>query len=316
MRVALFGGTGFVGSYLVDALVEHGHEPALLVRPGSAGRVADGAALSIVDGSIDDERALRAVLDGADAAIYNIGLLREFPARGITFRELHFEAARRTMDLAAQAGVRRFVLMSANGVRAQGTEYQCTKYLAEEYLKTTALEWTIFRPSVIFGDPRGRMEFATRLYREVVRSPLPAPLFYQGLLPTGAGGFQLSPVHVQDVARVFVCSLDDPGMAGRIVPLGGPEALSWKEILQRIAGATGHSLLALPVPAWGVRPLAAMLERFAFFPLTRDQLTMLLEGNTCESGAVFAACGGEARRFDRDGLRYLSAADPVPGPAS
>ena len=306
MRVALFGGTGFVGSYLVDALIEHGHHPALLVRPGSEARVEQGAALSIVSGDIADERALSGVLEGADAAIYNIGLLREFPARGIGFRELHFEAARRVMDLAGSAGVRRFILMSANGASAQGTAYQRTKYLAEEYLKTTGLNWTIMRPSVIFGDPRGRMEFATRLYREVVRSPLPAPLFFEGLLPGGAGGFQLSPVHVQDVARVFARCLDDPAAVGRIHALGGPESLTWKEILRRIAAATHRSLVALPVPAWGIRSMAFLLDRFAVFPVTRDQLTMLLAGNTCESRALFGNYGIEPRHFDRDTLQYLT----------
>lgn len=136
-----------------------------------------------------DERAISEVLDGADAAIYNIGLLREFPARGVRLRELHFEAARRVMGSAVRSGVKRFVLMSANGVNAQGTTYQRTKYMAEEYLKTTGLDWMIFRPSVIFGDPRGRTEFATRLYREILCSPLPAPVWGVRSEQFGLSGF-------------------------------------------------------------------------------------------------------------------------------
>jgi nucleoside-diphosphate-sugar epimerase len=77
----------------------------------------------------------------------------------------------------------------ANGVKADGTGYQRTKYMAEQYLKTTSLQWTVFRPSVLFGDPRDRMEFATQLHRDIVRSPLPAPLFYDGLVPVKAGMF-------------------------------------------------------------------------------------------------------------------------------
>jgi NADH dehydrogenase len=316
MRVALFGGTGFVGSYLVDALVDHGYLPRLLVRPGSEGRVTRGHAVTLVPGHVADASAVARVLDGADAAIYNIGLLREFPQRGISFRKLHFEAARRVMNQAERLGVKRFLLMSANGVTAEGTGYQRTKYMAEQYLKTTDLEWTIFRPSVIFGDPRGRMEFATRLYRDIVSSPLPAPLFFTGLLPDGAGSFSLSPVHAADVAEVFVRSLTDSDMRRRTEALGGPESLSWKDILGRIAAATEKPLLTLPVPVWGVRSAAALLDRFAFFPVTREQLDMLVAGNTCDSRRVFERYGLEARCFDQCGLAYLASGAAVTAIAS
>jgi NADH dehydrogenase len=316
MRVALFGGTGFVGSYLVDALVDHGYRPRLLVRPGSEGRVTRGHAVTLVPGDVADEATVARVLQGADAAIYNIGLLREFPERGISFRKLHFEAARRVMNQAERLGVRRFLLMSANGVTAEGAGYQRTKYMAEQYLKTTDLEWTIFRPSVIFGNPRGRTEFATRLYRDIVSSPLPAPLFFTGLLPHGAGSFSLSPVHVADVAEVFVRSLTDGDMPGRIELLGGPESLSWKDILGRIAAATAKPLLTLPVPVWGIRSAAALLDRFAFFPVTREQLDMLVAGNTCDSRRLFTRYGLEARCFDQRSLGYLASGAGVTAIAS
>ena len=93
--------------------------------------------------------------------------------------------------------------MSANGVKADGTPYQVTKYEAEEYLKASGLDWTIFRPSVIFGDPGERMEFATQLASDIIRPPLPAPLFFDGVSPLNAGQFRLSPVHVEDVAQAF-----------------------------------------------------------------------------------------------------------------
>jgi NADH dehydrogenase len=306
MKVAVFGGTGFVGNYLVEALLRERHEPVLLVRHGSERRCPDGEAVNLVWGDIGDRRSVARTLEGCDAAIYNIGLLREFPQRGITFRAMHFEGARRAMRLAEHAGVGRFVLMSANGVNAEGTAYQRTKYMAEEYLKTTGLDWTVFRPSVIFGPPRGRMEFATRLQQDVVRSPMPAPLFFDGLLPVGAGCFRLSPVHVEDLARVFARSLDDRDAIGRVSAVGGPEAVMWKELLRRIAEATGNSLTAVPVPAWGVRPVASMLDRFEFFPVTRDQLDMLMSGNTCDSRDLFEAYDIEPRRFDGDSLGYLA----------
>ncbi len=162
-RIGLFGGTGFVGSYLVDALLANDFHPVLLVREGSKQRIEQRDRCTIVIGDIGDDSAVRRVVEDCDALIYNIGILREFPDRGITYEKLHVEGARRTMDAATVTGVRRFLLMSANGVKADGTGYQRTKFRAERYLQDLDLDWTIFRPSVLFGDPRGRMEFATQL---------------------------------------------------------------------------------------------------------------------------------------------------------
>jgi uncharacterized protein YbjT (DUF2867 family) len=309
MKVTVLGGTGFVGSYLIDELLERGHHPVLLVRPASLHKVNQSGRCTQIYGDIGDPQAVRSAIEGADAVIYNIGILREFPARGATYAALHFEGAKRAIDTAEAAGVRRFLLMSANGVRGDGTGYQRSKYLAEQYLATSGLDWTVFRPSVLFGDPRGRMEFASQLYREVVRSPLPAPLFYEGLLPLSAGTFRMSPVHVKDVAAVFVKALDMPGTVGQILTLGGPESLTWKAIVQTIAHAAGTTKLALPAPVLLLKGLAAVLDRYAFFPVTRDQLTMLMEGNTCDAEETFRMFGMVATPFDAASLSYLRTAD-------
>jgi uncharacterized protein YbjT (DUF2867 family) len=305
MKVTVFGGTGFVGSYLIDALLERGHHPVLLVRAASEHKVNQPDKYTLVTGDIANPAAVRSAIDGADAVIYNIGILREFPAQDVTYEALHFEGARRAMDAAEQAGVRRFLLMSANGVKADGTGYQRSKYMAEQYLAITELDWTIFRPSVLFGDPRGRMEFATQLYRDIVRSSLPAPLFFDGMLPLHAGMFRLSPVHVKDVASAFVKALDMPETAGRIIALGGPDALTWKDILQTIARATGTSKWTVPTPVLLLKGLAATLDQYAFFPITRDQLTMLMEGNTCDAQDLLRTFGLAPTPFDATSLSYL-----------
>ena len=305
MKVTVFGGTGYVGSYLIDELLDKGHHPVLLVRPGSHHKVRHRERCTLVDGDIASPDTIRTALAGTDAVIYNIGILREFPSSGVTYDALHFEGARRAMDVTEEVGVRRFLLMSANGVKADGTGYQRTKYMAEQHLKTTALDWTVFRPSVLFGEPRGRMEFATQLYRDIVRSPLPAPLFYEGLLPLNAGEFRMSPVYVKDVAAVFVQALDMPETAGQIFPLCGPASLSWKEILTTIAAASGTTKRMLPAPVLLLKTLALALDQFAFFPITRDQLTMLMEGNTCDGDNAFQSFGLKPASFDTTMLSYL-----------
>jgi len=306
MKVALFGGTGFVGCYLVDALLAHGHQPVVLVRPGSEGKVERGDACELVAGTIAEPEAVRHTVAGADAAIYAIGILKEVPRRGITFAALHFEGARRAMEAATAAGVKRFLLMSANGVKADGTTYQRTKLQAEQALQASGLAWTIFRPSVIFGEPRGRMEFVTQLYHQIVARPIPAPLFYTGLWPSGAGATLLSPIHVHDVAELFVRSLARPDAVGQILPLGGARALSWKEILQTIGRATHRRVVGLPTPAAAVWAVARLLDLLDLLPVTADQITMLMEGNTCDATALLATYGIEPIPFDAPHLAYLT----------
>lgn len=304
MNVAIFGGTGYVGGYLVDALHRAGHAVSVLVRRGSEGKLRAVAECRVTAGDLADEGAIRATLDGCDAVIYNVGLLREFPSQGVTFEEAHVAGVRRVADAARQAGVRRFILMSANGVRAGGTPYQDTKFRAERLVETGGFDFTIFRPSVIFGDPRGTMEIATQLYADLVKPPVPAAGFHTGWCPA-RGPVLMSPVHVEDVADAFVRALDDPTTHGKTIVLGGPEELSWTEMLQRVAASAGRRKLILPMPIGLMKLGAAALDWLPFFPVTRDQLTMLEEGNTAPPGALEALIGRPARAFSADNLEYL-----------
>ena len=305
MKVALLGGTGFVGSYLVEQLTAEQHSPVLLVRPGSEDKVVDRIHCNTIAGTVAEEEAVRKVVKGCDAVVYNIGILREFPSRGITFEALQFEGVRCAIQIAIESGVKRFLLMSANGVKQDGTPYQRTKHRAEQLLAESPLVWTIFRPSVVFGDPRGKNEIATELRDQLINSPFPAPLFYDGLLPMSAGRFAMAPVHVQDVTGMMVQSLTMPETVGQRYTLCGPETIEWREIIRRIAQAVGRSKMTVPVPLLFLKPLAALLERFESFPLTRDQLTMLLEGNAGDSTNVFKAFEVQPAHFDENSLAYL-----------
>lgn len=306
MKVALIGGTGFVGVHLVDRLIREGHTPRLLVRPGSDARV-EQPECERVSGSVDDPLALDACLAGAEAVIYLIGILREFPERGIAFDALQRQGVEDTIAAARRQGVERFLLMSANGIHPDGTSYQRTKYQAELALKASGLRWTIFRPSVIFGEPRGRMEFCSQLKRDIVDSPLPAPLFYSGWLPHNAGAFELAPVSVHDVAAAFALALREPRTESQTYTLCGPDRVSWKEIIVTIAAACGRTKWMLPAPAMAIQSAAGLLERFAWFPITRDQVAMLMEGNVCLENDAFARLGLTPQRFGIDTLSYLQA---------
>jgi len=138
---------------------------------------------------------------------------------------------------------------------------------------------------------------------------LPAPLFYRGLWPWDAGRFQLAPVWIGDVAAAFARAMTDPETIGQTYELCGPCPVTWQEILATIAAAVGKNKPMLPAPLLFLKPIAAVFERFAWFPITRDQLDMLLDGNVCAEDG-FARLGIVPRRFDREALAYLNAPTP------
>ncbi len=295
MKIAIIGGTGFVGAYLVDAFLAAGHAVRTLLRPGSESKL-HRASVQTVAGDLASPEALRKTLEGCDAVVYNVGLLREFPRRGVTFEQTQYQGVVDTIAAAKDAGVSRLLLMSAIGVKDPGTKYQSTKRRAELYALASGLDVTVLRPSVIFGDPRGTMEFATQLHRDMVHPPIPAADF---------AGVRMSPVHVNDVADAFVAALNDPNAIGSTYELAGPEILSWKEMIGRIAAAAGKKKMFLPMPLWVMRIGATLFDWLPFYPVTRDQLTMLEEGNTASSEPLESLIGRGARRFSPENLVYL-----------
>lgn len=306
MRVAIIGGTGFVGSYLLDALIAAGHEPSVLVRPGSEQKLRQVEHCRTISGDLTSTSAIDAALEECSAIIYSVGILREFPNRGITFEDLQYNAVVRVAESAKSQGISRFLLMSANGVKVPGTRYQETKFRAEEYVKAAGLEATIIRPSVIFGDPRGTMEIATQLCRDMIAPPFPALGFFTGWSPA-RGKILMSPVHVEDVALAFIRALEDTAAIGGTYELGGPEELDWSEMLRRIGHAVGRHKWVLPMPLGLMKLAATLLDWLPFFPLTGDQLKMLSEGNTADPAALKLLIGRPPSAFEPQNLVYLSA---------
>lgn len=305
MRVAIIGGTGFVGGYLTAALLAAGHEPSLLVRAGSESKIDSGRRVRTTSGDLSSAAALQTTMEGCDAVIYNVGILREFPSRGITFEEAQYQGLVRTVEAATATGVKRLLLMSANGVKAPGTAYQETKRRAEEYAFESGLDVTVIRPSVIFGDPQGKMEFATQLFKDMVKPPVPAVGFFAGM-NAKKGAIVMSPVHIEDVASAFVAALESDATIGKTYSLGGPEILTWDEMIRRIAKATGRRKWILPMPTYVMRIGATLFDWLPFFPVTRGQLTMLEEGNTADPEVLKQLIGRETRRFDVEALGYLN----------
>jgi len=317
MKVALIGGTGYVGSYIIDELIDHDHVPRLLVRDGSEHKVTQPEKCEIINGNIEDDEAIGQTLDDCDAVIYLIALIREFPSRGLTNEKLQFKGSKRVAEIAEEKGVKRFLLMSALGAdpNPNGSKYMQAKHLAEQSIKNTGLNWTIIRPSSLFGDPRGgeRPEFCMMLdklmlslipYPKIL--PFPAPSFFTGMNPLDAGNYALSMIHVKDIASVFVKILADEGSMKQTIEIGGNREVTWNEIVTSIAKVTGRKVIMVPAPFFVISFIAGILDRFKWFPAGKDQLNDLVKGSVCDSSELLNKYDIEPIPFDIKNLKYIS----------
>jgi NADH dehydrogenase len=306
MKVAIFGGSGFVGEYIINELLDNKHVPYVLLRYKSESKISRHKECQLITGDLDNPTAIEQTMMNAEVVIYNIGIIREFKSSGMSFEKLHLEGLIKCVKQAKKLNIKRFILMSANGVKENGTGYQTTKFHAENYLKESGLDWTIFRPSLIFGNSRGKQEFCKQLKQDMLLLPFPAPLFHDGLLPFKAGAFKMSPIHVEDVARIFVKSLSNKDSISKMFELGG-EDLTWKEITKLIAIASDKDTkIFIPAPVLPIKIIAGLLDRFSAFPIAKDQLIMLLEGNTCDGTEAFDFFDiKEPTKFNLESLNYL-----------
>ena len=221
-------------------------------------------------------------------------------------------------NIASELGVKRFLLMSALGANADmdASKYQKAKHLSEQVIKNTDLDWTIIRPSSLFGDPRGnnRPEFCKALKEDMLEIipgfpnslPFPAPSFFEGLVPFNSGEFSFSMIHVKDVAKIFVKLISDKKEFGKIINLGGNEDFTWDHIIKNIASASNKKVLMVPAPVSVVMVAASLLDWWSGFPVTRDQLKDLVKGSTCNSEDIFKKYDIDPIPFNKENLSYLA----------
>jgi len=279
MKVFLTGASGFVGKGMVARLQASGYHTVCLTRPGSAGRhdlEKNSPLITEASGDLLDPHSLAQAMEGCDAIIHLVGIIREQSGKGVTFQRIHVEGTRNVLEAAKKAGVSRFIHMSALGSRENATSaYHRSKYEAEQLVQASGIPYVIFRPSVIFGPGD---EFVNML-ADLVRLPV-TPVI-------GNGSYPLQPVARETVADVFVQALTLPASTNQIYETGGPAPLTYGQILDAIGEAIGKkSVRKLHIPLGLMKPVVNLMEGFSFFPITNTQLTMLLEGNACNDGKL------------------------------
>ncbi len=306
MKVAVTGGTGFVGTAVVNELLRRGHRVRALVhRPGAAVSRFNHPVETFA-GDILDPASLDRAFAGCDAVIHLVGIILEAGRR--TFDEIHRQGSENVIAAAQKAGAKKLVHMSAMGSSLSSpSEYGRTKAMAEEAVRKSRLDWTIFRPSIIFGPGDG---FVTLLARLIRLSPVVIPVI-------GSGETRFMPVGVLDVARVFADALEKPEASGRAFEVGGPDVLTMNQMIREIAvalGKTGKPLLHLPL--WYARLLATAFRFLPHPPLTHDQLNSLTVDNVGDTEPTRAVFGGTLRSFApgiREYVRPRSRHDPMMG---
>lgn len=271
MKVLITGGTGFVGPHVVRAVAGAGHDLRLLVRDSTRSRDLPGQP---VVGEMTNTVSLQHAVEGVDAVVHLVAIRQ---GRDEQFKRVMEQGTRDLVAAAKEAGVKRFILMSALGTSEDTRNlvpYYHGKWAMEQAVKGSGLEHVIFRPSFVFGTEGGILPTFRKLAKLTPVTPI-----------IGSGEQKIQPIWVDDVAAYFAAALTKAEAANRTFELGGPDAVSWNEFWQRLRTSLGiRRRPSIHVPVALMRVNALVTEQLpGNIPLTRDLLKMLEHGDNVVS---------------------------------
>lgn len=296
-RVALTGGSGFLGSYVAPLLAERCERMVALVRATSrsAELAALGAELRI--GDLDDEASLEQAFEGCDTLV--------------NLASLGFGHAPALIGAARRAGVRRAVFISTTAIfTSLPAGSRNARLAAERWVRSSGLAYTLLRPTMIYGSQRDRN--IARLIRLLARCPV--------ILVPGSGQALQQPVHVEDVARAVVAALERDRAVGQAFTLAGPRPLPFNELVDLTAAALGRRVRRVHLPLLPLIVAARLWTGLGLpAPVRPEQLERLAEDKAFDIGAAARELDFRPREFER-GVREqvarmgLAAAAPAPRP--
>ncbi|MGN6521502.1 MAG: complex I NDUFA9 subunit family protein [Dokdonella sp.] len=263
-KIVVLGGTGFVGRHLVPRLQRDGHAIRVLTRNRDLHReLGVLPRVSLANADVHDRGVLAREFAGADAVINLVGILNERGHDGAGFRKAHVELTRTVIDACIGNGVPRLLQMSALRAGEGTSHYLATRAQAEALVQSSPLAWTVFRPSVIFGEGDGLFFRFASLLRI-------APV-----LPLARSRARFQPVYVGDVAEAFARALVHPHTHGHTYELGGPRVIELGELVRGTARMTGRRRLVLSLPDALGRVQALVGEWLPGKPISRDNFRSL-----------------------------------------
>ena len=267
--ILITGATGFVGRHVVQALRADGRGVRALVRKPSRAGALEQRGIDLAAGDVTDPASLRAALGGIETVIHLVAIRQGRPEQ---FESVMVDGTRSLLTAAKDAGVQRFIHMSALGTGPETKDlvpYYGAKWATEQQVMASGLPYVIFRPSFVFGTDGGILPtFAT-----IAKFALITPI-------TGDGEQRIQPIWVDDVGAYFSKAVDLAPATNRTFELGGPEAVTWNEFWDRLKRARGSRRPSIHIPMRLMRLNALFTERLpGNIPLTRDLLKMLEAGD-------------------------------------
>ncbi|HYM60203.1 MAG TPA: NAD(P)H-binding protein [Thermoanaerobaculia bacterium] len=268
MRIAITGGTGFIGRHLARELSARGAEVVLVAR----GRHRHDSEPAVpgshfVAAAADDLDALAAAFRGCDAVMLCAGINREIGKQ--TYQRVHIEGTRAAIEAARRAGVRRIEFLSFLRARPNcGSAYHESKWAAEEMVRASGIEYTVVKPGMTYG--RG-----DHMLDHITRAAMTQPLF----LGVGLREMPIRPLAIEDLAEILAAALIDGRMSNETVFATGPEEMTLSQAVRRVAAILGRRVVTIPAPLWIHRALSRIFEWTMKVPLAASaQVRILSEG--------------------------------------
>ena len=260
MRVAITGGTGFVGSHLAARLAGEGHEIVRLARRAHANE-------EVVLAPLDDVAQLAQAFAGCRAVAHCAGINRELGEQ--TYARVHVEGTRNVVEAARRAGVDKIVLMSFLRARPEcGSTYHESKWAAEEIVRESGLDYTIIKAGVVYGCGDHMLDHLSHAFHTF-------PIFAL----VGLKEQTVRPLAVEDLVHVMRAALIDRRLKRQTIALLGPEEIYLREAVRRVAEVVGKQPLMFPLPLWCHRLMARVFELTMKVPLVSlAQVQILAEG--------------------------------------
>ena len=304
MKIAITGGTGFVGRNLARALIRDGHQVVLVARGFDRHdpTIRQLPHAQFFPMGLEEVEQLARAFAGCDAVAHCAGINRETGPQ--TYQRVHVEGTRKVVEAAQEAGARKLALISFLRARPQcGSAYHESKWAAEEIVRRSGLDYTVFKCGVIYGKGDHMLDHLSHAFHTF---PVFALVGFRDKL--------IRPNAVEDVARLLQASLVDGALSRRTVYVVGPEELTLREAVRRVARVAGKRPLIFPMPIWFHYALGWLVERVMVTPLVSvAQVRMLTEGlaEPCPPGDAVPPELAPGIPFTEDQIRKgLPAAGP------